>query len=347
MQEHEFESFLMESLGDCVGPEKLRELGKQAAMEYLRDGTPLNDSIRGIAKQASLNSEKTRRVVEHANTATFLSLFRKGYDKNVSFPVADTSVILCSQEKTASAVATDVPQQGRYIPGQEGVSLQRLFCGDEPLEKTAAPEKSRGQMSLEFSDLRSEAAQHASDLEELHTDFELTLANLREITKVAAAEGNTSEIVGAVIESATGNSHLLNVVFGALGNLATPGKLEKLGQAGWEPTPNNQVTGLVQDLDQIAQKMLAANSAMERARQGMTELLGILQGAPMMPGPGMADPASMFPPGAPAGPEAQVAMPPEATPPGAMPQEAMPPEAMPPGQPPVPPAGQPAGGAVA
>jgi hypothetical protein len=129
---HELEKYLT-SKDDCGGasPEELRHMGKTAAIRYVRDKTPLNNTIGELAKESHLNLEQIKRVVEHANNATFSTLFQAGFSsKNIQFPMADTNAIAHEshgKEKTASSLSALLPTTGKYIPGQENASVEDLF----------------------------------------------------------------------------------------------------------------------------------------------------------------------------------------------------------------------------
>jgi len=67
------------------------ELAKEAVAGLLDSQVPLQSGIVKIAKREELGPEQIRRVVEMANTHTFLDLFKKsaGDDRMVEFEVAD------------------------------------------------------------------------------------------------------------------------------------------------------------------------------------------------------------------------------------------------------------------
>lgn len=337
-----FEKFLMDDQGTSASPMKLREYGKQASLSFLKDGTPINDSVEVFVKEAGLNAEQTKRVVEFANNDTFAASFRKGFDTNITFPLGDAASILAKNSPDITPDLTSslpLTKTAAYIPGQEQVDLAEVF--GVSMEKVADAAEDIAQLTKDWLDRKHETDELARELELLDDEFVLKTAELNFFVKAAAAEDHTPEIIGAVIESVDMKTPGLRSVIGdRLGEQVVFGKLEKLAQLGWEAMPGNQATGLVQDLDQIAQKMLMANAAMERARQGMTELLGILQGAPppmaapgMVPPPIMGAPQGMAPPGmAPPGMPPQGMPPPGMAPPGMPPEGAAPPPGLaPPG----------------
>ena len=67
------------------------ELAREAVTGFLDSKVPLEQGIVKIAKREELNPEQIKRVVEMANTRTFLDLFKKtaGDDRMVEFEIAD------------------------------------------------------------------------------------------------------------------------------------------------------------------------------------------------------------------------------------------------------------------
>ena len=103
----DLEQYLTSKEDAGASPVELRVLGVKAASQYIQEKRPLNESIADMAKEGGLGLEQVRRVVEYANNETFNRLFRAGYDKNITFPMADASAVLQTAEtvKTASAKA--------------------------------------------------------------------------------------------------------------------------------------------------------------------------------------------------------------------------------------------------
>jgi hypothetical protein len=79
------------------------EYGKQAADSYVRADVPLMDSMVKIAAKLDLNRHEINRLVEEANTNTYLKLFETADQDNkyIEFEVADA-------EKVAEAVAPKI-----------------------------------------------------------------------------------------------------------------------------------------------------------------------------------------------------------------------------------------------
>ena len=82
-----------------------------ATHDYISKGIKLNDSITKLASDHGLNREQINRVVEGANTQTYVQLFNQSKDKYIQFDNADSekiaSVALTDAPKTAEVTTTD------------------------------------------------------------------------------------------------------------------------------------------------------------------------------------------------------------------------------------------------
>ncbi|MAP23588.1 MAG: hypothetical protein CL582_21885 [Alteromonadaceae bacterium] len=130
---YDLEKYLLTKEDSGVSSSELRHMGKQAAVRYVQQETPLNDSVAEFAKKSGLNLEQIKRVSEHANNDTFSTMFKLGFAKNITFPMADASavsqILQAPKEKTASKKAHVHPRM-RYIPGQESIDLESVFTGN-------------------------------------------------------------------------------------------------------------------------------------------------------------------------------------------------------------------------
>lgn len=267
--------------------DELRGLGKRAAMQYLTSGTLLTDTVAKLSKEAGLNYEQVRRVVESANNETFAQLFQKGYDKNVTFPLADHGAVIqqlqaigAPVEKTAAYRPAE-PRQHRYIPGGELVSLDYLLGGGMVKAAEAASptntSKKLGAMLIQHKELAKTAS---ADMQGLGTEFFAKLSSLKVLVKQAMLDGNPSWAVGASIAAAGPSVNLYGLLQSELGSsLMQRPSLLKMAQEGMIAQPDPQITGLVQELEQIGQKMVAAEETMTRAKAVISELLDILRGS--------------------------------------------------------------------
>ena len=73
--------------------EQIEYFGKEAAKTYIEEGTDLNNTITKIAEEHALNRYEIDRIVEAANTSTYLSMFSNLDDKYIEFPVADAEKV--------------------------------------------------------------------------------------------------------------------------------------------------------------------------------------------------------------------------------------------------------------
>jgi len=329
----EFEQYLSTKEDAGVTPHELRKMGATAAHAYIQEQKPLNDSILEMVKTSSLNLEQVRRIVEYANNDTFGHLFKAGHEKNITFPMADASIVMQKKGETMSKVASrKVLPRGHYIPGQEYVDLDEAF-GAKDFEKAAEAsgisDSERHRLGVKFLDLRVARENHASDVDILADTFAVKLSALKDLCKEAQAEGYSTSTIGAAIEDANPSEGLLDVIEIDFGDrLVEFGCKEKLAFQGMAVMPGNPITGLTQDLEGVSGKLVTAQQSMHRVQTSMTELLGILRG----PDPGHTMASGLFNPGgmgsqpAPPPTGAAPAAPPSGGPPAGMPSSP-PPEA--------------------
>ena len=318
----DFEQYLSSKEDTSVSPETLKQLGGKAAAQYIQKERPLNESISEMAKESSLNMEQIKRVSEYANNATFAHLFKGSYDKNITFPMADAAAIMqlkdTPQEKTASR---QVLPKGRYIPGQEYVSIDDVF-GAEEIEKVAGvSESERGVLAKKFLDMKIQRDGLSSDVDILADQFAVKLSSLKQLCKEAQAEGYSSSTIGAAIEACNPSEGLREVIEIDFEDLVEFGYTEKLAMHGMALMPGNPISGLTQDLESVSGKLVGAQQAMHRVNTSMSELLTILRG----PDPGHTMANQVFNPGGmgsepappPQGPASMASPSPAGGPPGA------------------------------
>ena len=174
----DFEQYLVSNERPKLDKEQLQTMAKKAAAKYVNEKVPLNDTIKELSKESSLNDEQIRRVVEMTNTETFLHLFKQGYDKNVDFDVADASIVMSGTpvdtEKKAAPVF--VPKD-KYVPGQEYVSLDDAFQAEDQ-EKVASDEWSSEKTSR-FLSVVDNVKRLASELDSYGNAFNLQVDKVK------------------------------------------------------------------------------------------------------------------------------------------------------------------------
>jgi len=350
----DLESYLLNKDDTGVTRSELRHFGKQAAVRYIQNETPLNDSISEFAKEAGLSLEQIKRVAEYANNDTFATMFKLGFAKNITFPMADaiavSQTINAPKVKTASVNKPHIPQRMKYVPGQEGVDLENIFGSGEELEKTAQyADPDISEATRNFLDAHTTNKNAEATKEALGDVFEIRMSALGDLCKEASRAGNSAGIIGYAIEAASPSEGLLSVISESLGDLVEFGhgpELEKLGMSMMMPNP---ISGLTQELEGTAQKLTMTQQAVVKTQMAMQELLTILRGPDMSGGaaqvfgggtPSPEPPMGPPPMGAPRPEMAPVGSPQAAPPPmGAAPETAPPtggpsPQPGPPGMPP-------------
>lgn len=313
-----FEDFLSSKEPDEVSAEKLRYIGKKAASNFVENKTPLNDALADLSKEASLNYEQIKRVVEFANNETFSQLFKLGYDKNVTFEMASAPQVAQKNSPDKTKVASFVePAKVKYVPGQESASVEDIFTKTANVGKVKTlmargmsleeavkaaypdytPEQTKQFMEMYKGRLEKSASAEVSISEKSREFLDLSREKDRlesdlvclgdEFTvKLASLEGLCKEASNsgnppAVIASA--------IMAGAPSKGLVDVIKDKVGDLadfdsgtklafGGMIAPGNPVTGLVTDLENTSSKLVATMGAVQRAQMGMTELLSIIKG---------------------------------------------------------------------
>ena len=276
---NEFEKYLLTKETTAVDKQQLMAMAKRATVRYIDENTSLNDSITDMAKESSLNEEQVKRVVEYANNATFAALFKNNYDKNITFPMADTNTVLGgvreTKEKTSEAIVSTT--KGKYIPGSEYVDLEEAFKTSEDLEKSASVDVAS--KKKEYLNLRQEMDSLNHDRTVLAANLMDKLGSLRDLCKEASESGYTPSTIGAVILDSDPSKGLQDVITEFVGADAVDfSTKEKLGMMGYSIEPGNPISGLTQDLEAVSNKLISSQQAITRTQMAMTELLGVLKG---------------------------------------------------------------------
>lgn len=275
----DLEKYLLTKESTVVDRGQLLAMGKRAAVRYIEEDVSLNDSITDFAKEASLTDEQVKRVVEYANNATFASLFKNNYDKNITFPMADSNAVLGgvgeTKEKVAEAIMTT--KTGKYVPGQEYVALDEAFKTSEDFVKAASVDNTQVQVK-EYLDLKQELENTTHEQTVMASDLMHKLATLHTLCKQASADGHSASTIGSVILSAEPSNGLVDVIGEYVGELADFTSKEKLAMMGYSVTPGNPMTGLTQELESVSNKLVMSQQAITRTQMAMTELLGVLKG---------------------------------------------------------------------
>lgn len=262
----------------------LQSLGRTAAQAYTNSGTPMNDTIAGMAKEASLNHDQIKRVAEAANTEVFIHEFARPYELNIAYPLADAAAIANRVqathhvEKTAS-VALSAPRQRRYVPGSETASLEQLFGGRSFVKEAAAPVSQERMMQVYrgLSDMHRNAR---GERDAAEVQFLSKMAALQRVVHREISSGETPWAVGAAVALANPSQALFSVISSELGNAMEARSLVKVAEAGYQVEPDNAVTGLVQDLEAITEKLMASEETVQRTKAAIDELLTMLRGQP-------------------------------------------------------------------
>jgi hypothetical protein len=268
-----------ESCRPQVGAEQLRQIGRKAAVQFVQEQVPLATSIPRLAKEASLNDEQTKRVLEFANNMSFSMMFKSGFEQNITFPLADPAQILQKSEapveKTKQA-SVDTPED-RYVPGQELTSLESAF--EAEMHKTAAAEApDTHALTLKWLDKTAEVRSLRTDHQSTADQFVFTQTELDVLVKQALADGNGPHQIGACMSEARPNPGLTRYLRERYDGLVDiDGGLAKLAEGEEAVLPENPVTDAVQKLEMLQQQLMATQEAVTEAQQQVDQMIQTMQ----------------------------------------------------------------------
>lgn len=271
-----------------VDPDTLKMYGQKAATQFVGERVPMNDSIAQMAKEANLNHEQVKRVVEHANNLAFSQMFKAGFSQNITFPMADTSVVMQNLEAPMQVkqASVDIVKGSRYVPGQERVSLEAAFGYNSvtrAIEKTAAPVIDRHDLTRQYLDKVGSVQKMRSDMEIVADSFELESAALDRLIKQAQTEGYSPEVIGSCVDAANPSGVILNYLTDRYGSAISVGSIHKLAQMGVEMV-SNPITDSVTILQNMQEQLFQLNTSIEQAQQQVSLMLQTMQ-QPQQPNP--------------------------------------------------------------
>ena len=198
---------------------QLDYFGKEAAQRYLESNESLTDSIVKIASDNNLNRAQINRVVETANTSTYLSLFKTAEEKYIEFPVADA-------EKVAQALNI-IPGNPEVLGDYDAPPIQQLThidifpVSEDTEEKTASVNETErlrnyqttkyalNQIMEKMAQLSGTFSEETSDLRYLIKEAVLTGQSLGHI-KVAMEQYLPGKLTEVLFKDIKDNLGILN-----------------------------------------------------------------------------------------------------------------------------------------
>jgi hypothetical protein len=174
-----------------------------AVKSYLANGTPLNDSITKIATQHGLNRDQISRVVEAANTDTYVQLFNKTADKYIQFIPADMEKIAGNifgeQQKEAAVIDYDEPP----VRNDLEIELSTPFI---KTAEVAEENKTNTEALHEYYKLAAIEESLKDKMEELETTYQFEAASLASMIKQAVLQGTSFGDVEKALTSVYDNA---------------------------------------------------------------------------------------------------------------------------------------------
>lgn len=196
--------------------EELEVLGKQAAAKYA-EGTNLTDAVVEVVKRAGLSPEQVRRVTEFANTAAYLTEFKKeGSDhKYIEFQggPADVSQILKDLNDGGGGTVFDrgdgdysrPPPDGQKTAAAKGPGMDPKLASAFEVQEEPLPYENPLQDSMELRDKLAKAyddvTSELTGLETVHLDIGDRLFNeVKQASLSGVPLGHVVQAWGEVIE---------------------------------------------------------------------------------------------------------------------------------------------------
>ena len=214
-------SYLMSEHKPSVSKEQLLIHAKQAANAYIDCGTPLNDSIKAMSKEAGLNEEQTLRVIQMANTFTSRSLRTRtqGVRGNIDFDLAQPSSVLGKQhvgfmadsamEKVASS---DIVKLESSAPAHiRGLALESVFGYSEGYAPEGF-EKSAHDVTVEYIEAVDSARELGSAWDAQVSGFELSAFNCQKEMLQAFEDGEEPGEIAALMKCAGLSAQAMDVL---------------------------------------------------------------------------------------------------------------------------------------
>lgn len=188
--------------------ETLNGLAKTAAQNYLSKKTPLNTSLKKLAKDEALEPHQVEYIAATANHAVWEQLYNKDKKASYDFPLADPSSVIQDLQIKTQPVIKEAAFD--YLSGPQGssgfVEKQASYGGEEDQEITRRRLKHELQVRFEkLSAAKSEFEAKKFELElknhKAEVDF-VKEARALVIQEPFSERGQAVETVGNFVKSA-------------------------------------------------------------------------------------------------------------------------------------------------
>ena len=179
-------------------------MAKKASELYVDEKAPLSDTIlKMAAAHPEWTPEHVRRVVELANQQTYGTLFEKEASpvRNITFPLADSVVVLARLEKEAKPTVTVKAAAAYSTP-------------PEDFRTKLAEDEGDAMLALAFG--APEKLEEAPDSVDPVRDWQMKLGGLEHVTAEASGvegmyDGAVARFDSAVKQAAMGGAGLANI----------------------------------------------------------------------------------------------------------------------------------------
>ncbi len=261
---------------------QLQIAGKEAARELVDNNVPLNDTLGTLSKESGFNFEQIRRAAEYANNEVFVRRFQQPYERNISYPLADARSIAASVHSDMLPVekvaARSVASTTSYRPGWEGLDERHLFGGVPARLREKIASFDRDATARKALVAKETLRNTLAEMQFQEAEFLTKVAELNRMVYQEVSSGTEPWAVGAAVVAARPSKALFSVIASELGRSMETHSLTKMAAEGYEVEPENPVTSLVTDLENVVQKLQANEEITQRTRASIDELLNLLRG---------------------------------------------------------------------
>lgn len=268
-----------------ISAESLELMGKQAANLFLDTGLSLNEAVVKVASvHPNINPEQIKRVIEFANTATYLAKHdqskNSGSDSSYpQFDLADPGRVIQDMSDGARPTVvtkTDI-DYGRQPLKKTSSAMSDAMLEDMFKVEQIEPEYSKDTLIQEVMDTKSDLVQLKENLEhsaeKLAFDIESSIADYYNVMRDHLLDGGSFADILAAARS-TGVSHekvasvLQPFVVQLLSDKVVPPQVLKMGADGLDKVAH-RVVNTAHPLVQSFSAIMMLNDELEKVAAGL------------------------------------------------------------------------------
>lgn len=266
-------------MGMEVSKEYLQDLGKQAAMLHSRSGRPMTDSVVSVLhKEAGLEPEHVKRVVEFANNEAYLNRFNAmdGEHRvvNIENGPASPGQVLRELEMSDSAPAI-VKSASRaealrsFIPGEDELeySSAKIKTASEPL----AESRPNSQLIALREKLAGARSHFVSELSSAQIEYDQAASRMYDMVKQAVLGGTSPAEISVIYQRVSPSPILTKLALRTIADRMRPEAIpavtttrEKIKEASERAiNPSHPLVRTFMDFAKLAERRIGAINCIE------------------------------------------------------------------------------------